>query len=88
MKVEINPQDGQLVTDIRKDGTPSYSQRAYLHTGAAFPLPFKLSLPNQNAYPYGSYSLDSSCFRAGKYGGLEIDGYNVKLVQERNVKAA
>jgi hypothetical protein len=88
MKVEITQQDGQLVTDQRKDGGLSYSQRAYLHTGAAFPMPFKLPLNGPNAYQAGHYQLDPSCFKVSQYGGLEIDRYGIKLIQQSNVKAA
>ncbi len=66
-----------------KDGKADktyYSQKAYAHTGGAFPVEFKLPLENQNsAYPSGAYLLDPSSFAVGRYGDLEINRFEMKL---------
>lgn len=81
LQVEVNSKDGQLQTQTRQDQTKSYSQTCYLHTGAAYPLKFKLNLSSPaEVYPAGKYQLDPSCFKTGQYGNLEMDRYSIKLV--------
>jgi hypothetical protein len=81
MIVEISPKDGHLQARKMKDGSEIFSQRAYLHTNAPFPVPFKLSLDGPVPNAAGKYELDPACFKAGQYGDLEIDRYGIKLLK-------
>jgi hypothetical protein len=80
MHVEITSVDGSVDTNKRADGSVNFSQKAYLHTDAAYPLPFKLSLASQaDAYGVGKYKLSAGAFKTGQYGDLEINRYQMRL---------
>jgi hypothetical protein len=66
-----------------------YRQEAAIFTGAEYPLIVKISHPSRDrAHPVGEYTVHPSCFRVGRFGGLEIDNFNFRLVAEKgNVKA-
>lgn len=77
--VEINQKDGGLQAVKRGENT-RYHQNAYLHTGQAYPLPFKINLQEPVPYGSGKFNIDPLSFRIGKYGDLELDPYGFKLV--------
>lgn len=85
MKIEIMEAHSavQSRTIQGKDGKADktyYSQKAYAHTGGAFPVEFKLPLESHNdAYRAGTYELDPSSFAVGRYGDLEINRFEMKL---------
>lgn len=80
MIVEVTAKDGQLQVEPTKDNKERFSQKAYLDTGSAYPLAFRINLPNASShYKAGKYRLSPDCFRTGKYGDLEINPYNVSL---------
>lgn len=57
-----------------------FEQKAYFHTGGAFPVEIKLtfdSLPE--CLEVGQYQLLPSSFKAGKYGDLELDRFNMQF---------
>lgn len=85
IKVEIikNFNEVESRSIKQKDGTPKtlYSQKAFLHKGSAFPVEFTLSIDGPaQAYPVGNYDLNLECLRVNKFGSLEVDPYNVKLI--------
>jgi hypothetical protein len=54
-----------------------------MDTGEDYPLVFSLVVGNdKGSQPYkpGTYTLDPSSFRQGRFGDLEIDPYNLALV--------
>ncbi|CAM3530682.1 single-stranded DNA-binding protein [Pseudoalteromonas maricaloris] len=58
-----------------------YDQKAYAHFGGAFPQEFRLSHDDHNnAYPVGKYTLALESFGIGRWGDLEINGRQMKLV--------
>lgn len=83
--VEIQPNDytaAKTFTD-RSTGLSrlgNAQQKAYLHHGAGYPLPFKIRLPHDQAPPQpGFYSLGGDAFKIGQYG-LDFDDRNIELV--------
>jgi len=76
--------------ELRKFGEREvYIQKAYIHNGGAFPQEIKLtfdSLPE--ALTVGKFELLPSSYKAGKYGDLEIDRFNMqfKLLTEIDLK--
>lgn len=83
IEIEINSNDCQIQTRTvnGKNGSRTiHEQQAYLHTGAAYPVPFKLSLRNAaDAYPSGKYTLDPSSFQVNQFGGLELNRFEIRL---------
>lgn len=67
-----------------KDGSKQkrYSQEEiYLYTGARFPLVISVNIDSvAECYPPGEYILNPKCLRVSKYGGLELDSYNISLL--------
>jgi len=67
--------------ELRKFGDREvYTQKAYMHNGGAFPQEIKLtfdSLPE--ALTVGKYELLPVSYKAGKYGDLEIDRFNMQF---------
>lgn len=57
-------------TDLRK-------QEAAIDSGSDFPLRFELTV--DQPYKPGKYTLAGSAFRVGRFGGLELDPYGIKL---------
>jgi hypothetical protein len=90
MKIEImeNHSAVQSRNVPGKDGKPDntfYSQKAYAHTGGAFPVEFKIPLSNHNdAYRVGVYQLDPESYQVGRFGDLEINRYEMKLIPLEN----
>lgn len=57
-----------------------YSQVAFAHLGARFPVEISLSLEQgASPYPAGKYQLHISSFKVGQYGRLEFER-NLMLV--------
>lgn len=84
LEIELNPNDCQIQTRLinGKNGQRTiHEQQAYLHTGAAYPIPFKLSIRNASeAYPSGKYTLHPSSFQVNQFGGLELNRFEIRLV--------
>jgi len=84
IEIELNTNDCQVQSrKVNGKNGPReiHEQRAYFHTGGAYPTPFNLSLrdPSQ-AYPSGKYTLDPSSFQVNGYGGLELNRFEIRLV--------
>lgn len=48
-------------------------QVAYLHTGAQYPQPFELQIPEADKpYPVGFYSIDANSLIIGRYKNLVL----------------
>lgn len=88
MRIEIFEEDQRLIEDVR--GTRSfYSQIGYLHKAdSKYPVRFKIPmrgdvLPHQP----GTYEISDSSFRVNNFEKLELDPYNLTLVESTEVKA-
>ncbi|NQV69170.1 MAG: hypothetical protein HQ498_03990 [Pseudohongiella sp.] len=69
--------------DLRTIGTRQVKeQNAYADLGGKHPLLIKFNLPESQttAYPVGQYSIDVASYRIGKYGSLEINPFELKLL--------
>ncbi len=64
---------GQLKPAISK-------QNAYLHSGARYPVPFKIIVPEAGPYRPGSYLLSGDVFKPGEYDGLKFFDRALQLV--------
>jgi len=57
-----------------------WSQLGYAHMGGAFPQEIQIPLSSAAAaYPVGDYQLSERSFRVGKYGGLEVNPFDLIL---------
>lgn len=54
-------------------------QNAYMHQGLAYPLPFKVKVPESGPYRPGRYLIAGEVFKTGQYG-LDYRGADVALV--------
>ena len=83
LKIELNPQDCQIQSrqiNGQKGPRTIHEQQAYLHTGSAYPIPFKLSIRTPaDAYPSGEYTLHPDSFTVNQFGGLEINRFEIRL---------
>ena len=76
----INTQNGQKMI---------HEQVAYAHMGGAFPVEFKLQLDSAaDAYPVGEYTLHPGSFQVNRFGGLEINRFETRLVAMKPLQAA
>lgn len=75
----------------KDDGTVSvrFKQSVALDHGGDFPLPFDVEVKNENNYyAPGEYTLSPDSFRVGRFGGLEINPFQLKLLPLTKLKAA
>lgn len=57
-----------------------YEQKGYMHTGAAFPVEIKLTFDElPQCLEVGQYQLLPSSFKAGRYGDIELDRFNMQF---------
>lgn len=57
-----------------------YDQTAFAHLGGVFPVEMRLTHNDHNeVLEVGKYLLHPSSFKVGRYGGLEIDNFNMVL---------
>lgn len=57
-----------------------YKQKAYMHTGGAFPVEVENSFDSlPECLEVGKYALSPSSFKAGKYGDIELDRFNLQF---------
>lgn len=87
MKIEVKSTDVETRTGTSKAGK-AYSirnQSAYWHkVGEAYPFKITIGLEDgQEAYIPGFYILGESSYKVGRFGDLEIDRFNLKLVPEK-----
>lgn len=86
LKIEIFEEDVRV--DVRttkpKDDKPArkiYEQIAYVHLGGKFPTQMKLSLDEeQQPYPAGMYTVDSSSYVVNNFGSLELKRFGLSVV--------
>ena len=88
MKVLVK--DVQTRTDTTNKGNQVVKQLVALDLGSSFPQPFWVTIQPGREYQPGEYTFGEGTFRPGRYGGIEIDPYNVALVplQLHEVKKA
>ncbi|PHK28015.1 hypothetical protein VF14_35420 [Nostoc linckia z18] len=53
-------------------------QNAYMHQGLAYPLPFKVKVPESGPYRPGRYLITGEVFKTGQYG-LDYRGADLAL---------
>ncbi|MEP6485364.1 MAG: single-stranded DNA-binding protein [Rudaea sp.] len=70
----------KVSTEITTKGNAVHSQAAAVDTGDDFPMAFKVNVRENTPYKPGLYDLAPSCFRVGRFGGLELDPYNIRLI--------
>jgi len=57
-----------------------YKQKAYMYTGGAFPVEVENSFDSlAECLEVGKYALSPSSFKAGKYGDIELDRFNLQF---------
>ena len=87
MKIEIIKGHEQPVSRLinTQNGEKTiHEQKAYAHMGGAFPVEFKLSLKSHSdAYPVGVYSLADTSYSVNKFGGLELNRFEISLVADK-----
>lgn len=66
-----------------KDGKSDrvlYDQTAFAHLGGVFPVEMRLTHNDlSEVLEIGKYLLHPKSFKVGRYGGLEIDNFNMVL---------
>lgn len=66
-----------------KDNKPDrvvYDQKAFAHLGGVFPVEMRLTHnDHKEALEEGKYQVHPSSFKVGRFGGLEIDNFNLVL---------
>jgi len=85
LRIEIFPEDVRV--DVRttrpKDNKPIrefYEQAAYAYLGGKFPVQMKVSLEkDQQPYPAGIYSPDSSSYTINSFGSLELKKFGMTI---------
>lgn len=95
MKIEIIKGHEQPISRMitTQNGPKTiHEQTAYAYTGGAFPVEFKIPLDSHgDAYPVGEYSLHPGSFTVNRFGSLEINRFQIRLVAEKpqsSVKSA
>lgn len=82
MKVQVMTDAVETRSFPAKEGRAAVSfreQKAAVIREGDFPLPFKLSLDDdQRAYAPGFYEIDPTSLESGKFGGLEF-GRRIRL---------
>jgi len=57
-----------------------YEQTAFAHLGGVFPVEMRLTHNDvSEVLEIGKYYLHPKSFKVGRYGGLEIDNFNIVL---------
>lgn len=84
MKIEVKSSAVETRSGVSKQGKP-YSvrnQNVYWHkTGEPYPFKVQISLEDgQEPYSPGFYTLSESSYKIGRFGDLEIDRFNLKLI--------
>ncbi|MGK2927911.1 MAG: single-stranded DNA-binding protein [Lysobacterales bacterium] len=76
--MEITIKSAQTRTETTTKGTVLLKQQAAMESGRDYPLVFELTV--KQPYAPGKYTLGAASFRAGRFGGLELDSYGLQLV--------
>lgn len=87
MKIEIIKGHEQPISRLINTQTGQktiHEQTAYAHTGGAFPVEFKIPLNSHgDAYPVGEYTLHPGSFNVNRFGSLEVNRFEIRLVAEK-----
>jgi hypothetical protein len=86
--MRITVKTSNVQTETTNKGTVLYKQFAAIDRGEDHPLVFAITVPEGRPYAPGDYVLDQASFRNNRFGGLELDPYQIKLVPMKAVKAA
>lgn len=70
----------EVVQEVTQKGNTLYKQQVALENGGQFPLPFHVTIQKDKPYSPGVYDFHPSSFRVGRFGGIELDPYNIHLV--------
>ena len=88
MYIEVDSND--VKSEQSSKGNELRSQFIYMwRNGEKYPTRFKIGLGSAPAFGVGKYLLGAESFRASRFGGLEIDPYNIRLdkLTETQIKA-
>lgn len=56
-----------------------YKQKMFMHCGGPFPIEAKLNINSPvEALPVGKYVLKPSAFQVGKWGDIEVNGWELR----------
>ena len=92
MKIEIIKGHEQPISRMITTQTGQktiHEQTAYAHMGGAFPVEFKIPLNSHgDAYPVGEYTLHPGSFSVNRFGSLEVNRFELRLVAEKSLSAA
>jgi len=76
----VNKATGQL--------SVNFKQSAALDSGGDFVLPFDVRIKENQPYEPGEYALAPECFRVSRFGGLEINPFDLRLIPLKLHKVA
>jgi hypothetical protein len=64
------------------DERVTWSQKAYMHNGGAFPQEFKIEHKElSDVLEVGDYNISPESYQANKYGKLELNPFELRLVK-------
>ncbi|MAR92173.1 MAG: hypothetical protein CML06_15030 [Pseudomonadales bacterium] len=87
LKISIIEGHNQPQSRSTKNGI-RYYQEAYVHLGGAFPQQIEVPLKSPvDAKPMGDYTLDLSTFQVGRFKNLELNPFELRLVQNQKPMA-
>lgn len=79
MYIEVESKD--VHKEQSQKGNELRSQAVYMHdTRKKYPQEYKLGLGSAPAFEPGKYLLGARSFRPSRFGGMELDAYNIELI--------
>lgn len=85
LKISIIQGHNEPKSRSTKNGV-RYYQEAYVHLGGAFPQKIEVPLKSPvDANPVGEYTLDLSAFQIGRFKNLELNPFDLRLIQSQKV---
>lgn len=79
LKIEVIEGHHFPTSNTDSGGKVRFKQNVYVHGGGAYPFECQINLEGANhALLPGMYTLGLAGYRAGKYGDLEINNWDVR----------
>ena len=88
--MHIEVEDSTVTNDKTRNGNIIRNQKICVWGHDKYPVQVNISLNGDSpAYAPGLYQFNASCFVRSRFGGLEMDGYNISLepLNDAQVKA-
>jgi hypothetical protein len=86
MKIVI--EDETITSEKTSKGTDIHKQRARADIAPGYSLFVDVSVERGQPYKRGEYGLSPRSYKVGRFGGLELDPFNTRLVQLTEAKGA